>query len=91
MYVTLYSYRAKPDQMQAIEALYEQGQQLLSRLTVISAELLARADDPAEIIMLVHFKDEATAWAAMETCDYRAWYAQLVRAAETGPVVSYYT
>ncbi len=90
MFITLYSYRAKTGQLDAIHALYREWQQLLQNFTLASTELLSNAQDPAEIIMLARFKDEAAAWTAVESTGYRAWYSQLARLTETGPIVSQY-
>ena len=90
MSVTLYFYRAKADQMEAILALYREWRQLVQEERSVSAELLSRTQDPAEMIMLVRFEDQATAWAVAESADYRAWYSRLVHLAEMGPIVSQY-
>lgn len=90
MFITLYSYRAKPGQLDAVLSLYRKWQQLLCRFPVVSTELLSNAQDPAEIIMLARFKDESTAWTAVESTGYRTWYSQLARLTEIGPVVSQY-
>ena len=90
MFVTLYAYRAKLGRRQAIRSLYQQWQQLLRNWNVASTELLANCADPGDMIMLARFRDEEAAWAAFESGDYRAWYAQLVRLAEVGPTVSQY-
>jgi quinol monooxygenase YgiN len=86
MFIALYSYRAKPDQMEAIRSLYRQWQRLLEDSHVVSTELLLNSQDPGEMILLARFKDEDAAWAAMESSDYRAWYAQLVHLGLNGPI-----
>lgn len=90
MFITLYSYRAKPGQAQAIRALYDEWQQRLANWNVVSTELLSNCDDGSEMIILARFGDEEAAWRAAESSDYRAWYTQLVRLAEEGPLVSHY-
>ncbi len=90
MFITLYSYRAKPGQLEAVLSLYRQWQQLLQKFPAASTELLSNTQDPAEIIMLARFKDESSAWAAVESASYRAWYSQLARMTEIGPMVSEY-
>lgn len=90
MFITLYAYRAKPGQAQAIRSLYQQWEQLLRNWNAVSTELLSNIQDGHDLIMLARFQDEDAAWAAVESADYRAWYAQLARLAETGPIVSQY-
>jgi quinol monooxygenase YgiN len=90
MFITLYSYRAKAGQREAIFALYREWQCLLRDLCPVSTELLSNTQDPVEMIMLARFEDEDAAWAAVESADYRNWYSQLARLAESGPIVSQY-
>lgn len=90
MFVTLYAYRVKPGQREALHLLYQQWRTLLRNGSAVSTEWLANSQDSDEMIMLARFKDEDAAWAVVESPDYRAWYAQLVRLADTGPFVSYY-
>ncbi len=90
VFITLYSYRAKPGQLEAIFRLYREWQQRLEECSSASTELLLDAQDPCEIIMLTRFKDESTAWAAVESAGYRAWYSQLARLTDVGPFVTQY-
>lgn len=90
MFITLYAYRAKENQMEAILALYHEWRCLVQSGRSISAELLSKTQDPADMIMLVRFEDQATAWAVTESTDYRTWYSRLVHLAELGPIVSQY-
>lgn len=90
MFVTLYAYRAKPGQREAIRSLYRQWQRLLRDSNVISTELLSNSQDLDDMLLLARYHDEDAAWAAVESVDHRAWYAQLARLAETGPIVSQY-
>lgn len=90
MFITLYAYHAKPHQAYAITAVYREWVRLLNELTTVSTELLSSTQDPNEIIMVARFQDETAAWTAAESSVYRAWYAQLARLADAGPIVSYY-
>ncbi len=90
LFITLYSYRAKPEQLEAIFCLYREWQRRLQEFSSPSTELLSNAQDPCEIIMLARFKDESTAWAAVESAGYRAWYSQLARLTDVGPFVTQY-
>lgn len=90
MHITLYAYRAKPGQTDAVLSLYRQWQQLSRDWNGVSAELLSNIQDPDEMIILARFPDEEAAWAAVESAHHRAWYAQLARVTETGPIVSHY-
>jgi len=90
MFITLYAYRVSPGQLPAIRCLYKEWQQLLGSWNEASIELLSNNLDPTDLILLARFQNEDTAWAAIESPAYRAWYAQLVRLAEVGPTVSHY-
>ncbi len=90
MFVTLYSCRCKAGKQKTIGALCRQLRSLDKNTRLVSSELLQNAKDPSEMIMLVCFEDEEALWAAIESPDYRAWYARLMQAAETGPLVSDY-
>jgi quinol monooxygenase YgiN len=90
MFITLYSYRAKSGKSEAVASLYGEWQRLLQNFLCVSTELFCNAQDPADVLMLARFKDESAAWAAVESAGYRAWYSQLARLAETGPIVSQY-
>ncbi len=90
MFITLYSYRAKPGQLEAIHCLYREWQKLLQNFFCASAELLSNPQDSDEIIMLARFADESTAWTAVESTGYRAWYSRLVNLTEAGPLVTQY-
>ncbi len=90
MLITLYSYRAKPGQLESVFSLYRQWQQLLQKFPAASTEFLLNAQDPDEIIMLARFADESTAWTAVESTGYRAWYSRLVNLTEAGPLVTQY-
>ncbi len=89
MFITLYAYRAKPGQGHAIHALYSQWERLLTG-AALSTELLSNSQDVDDMVMLARFQGEDAAWRAAESPDHRAWYAQLVRLTEEGPVVSQY-
>lgn len=90
MFITLYSYRAKPGQTQAIRSLYRQWQHLLMNSNAVSTELLSNSQDCRDMIMLARFQDQDAAWRAAESADHCALYAQLVRLTEAGPIVSQY-
>ncbi len=90
MFITLYSYRVKAGQREAILSLYGEWQRLLQNLCTVSTELLSNTQDPVEMIMLARFEDETAAWAAVESANYHNWYSQLARLAESGPIVSQY-
>ncbi len=90
MFVTAYFCRARPGKEETMCALYREWRRLAPGRRVVSTELLSNLYDPAEMIMLARFQDQEAAWAVAESPDYRAWYSRLVKAAETGPVVSQY-
>ena len=90
MFITLYSYRIRLGKTEAVRCLYREWQQLLLNWSPVSTELLANPQDPAEMVMLVRFADDDTAWQAAESARHCAWYAQLVSLAESGPMVDHY-
>jgi hypothetical protein len=90
MILTLYLYRARPGQKQAILSLCQEWQLLLGDRCEISAEFYLNCTDACDFLMLSRFKDEETAWVATETKEYRAWYSRLARLTCEGPIVSHY-
>ncbi len=90
LFITLYSYRAKPGQREAVLSLYREWQQLLTNFHAVSTELLSDSQEGCDMIMLARFQDEDTAWRAAESAEHRAWYAQLAQLMEQGPIVNWY-
>jgi hypothetical protein len=90
MILILYSYRTRPEKIEAVRCLYRDWQQILLDWGPVSTELLANPQDPAEMIMLARFPDDDTAWKAAESAWHCAWYARLVGLAESGPLVDHY-
>ncbi len=90
MFVTVYSYHAKPGALDRIRALYQEWRDLLRPWPSASTEMLSNPQDPAELMMLARFPDEDAAWAATETAGHSAWYARLVCLAEAGPMIGHY-
>lgn len=90
MIVRLYACRARPGQAEAIRALYYQWEQLVTQRYGIATEFLSNSQDPNDLVIVTHFSDEEAAWTAAESADYRAWYVELARLSEAGPIVSQY-
>ncbi len=90
MIVRLYACRARPGQVEAIRALYHRWERSVAQRHGIAAEFLSNSQDPSDLIILAHYRDADAAWTAAESADYRAWYVELARLSEAGPIVSQY-
>lgn len=90
MFITLYSCRVRPGQGETLRSLYQEWEELVRNWNGLSTELLSNNEDPRDLILVARFRDEDAAWSAAESPGHRAWYAQLARLTEVGPIVSQY-
>ena len=90
MFVTLYKCVVLPGKVNALRELYGEWQRFLSNMDGVITEFLASSEDPADVVLLARFPDETAAWSVVDTAHYRAWYAQLARLTEAGPIVCQY-
>ncbi len=88
MFITVFSYRAKAGQEQAVIALYDEWERdLLPKMKgVISGELLRDLRDPCRFISLVRFESAQAAKAVAEAAEQGVWYRRLVNLTEQEPV-----
>jgi heme-degrading monooxygenase HmoA len=88
MFVTVYSYRAKAGQEQAIIALYDEWERdrLPKIKGFVSAELLRDLRDSRSFISIARFESAETANAVADAPEQDAWYRRLVDLTEQEPV-----
>jgi len=88
MFVTVYSYRAKAGQEQAVIALYDEWERdrLPKIKGFVSAELLRDLRDSRSFISIARFESAETANAVADTPEQDAWYRRLVSLTEQEPV-----
>ena len=88
MFVTVYSYRAKAGQEQAIIALYDEWERdrLPKTKGVVSGELLRDLRDSRSFISIARFESAEAARAVADAPEQDAWYRRLVNLIEQEPV-----
>lgn len=88
MFVTVYTFHAKPGAEDAVVALFDQWQhdRMPSAKGFVGAELLRDARDPGNFISLASFESEHDLRTLAETAGQDAWYRKLVALTEREPV-----
>jgi antibiotic biosynthesis monooxygenase (ABM) superfamily enzyme len=88
MFVTVFSYRAKAGQEEAVIALHEEWEQdrLPKTKGYISGELLSDIRDPRSFMTIARFENAEVARAAAAAPEQDAWYRRLVNLTEQEPV-----
>ena len=88
MFVTVFSYRAKSGQEQAVIALYDEWERdLLPRMKgFVSGELLRDLRDARSFISVARFESAEAANAVADAPAQDAWYRRLVALTEQEPV-----
>jgi|SRR5579859_5246658 len=88
MFVTVYSYRAKAGQEEAIIALFDEWEhdRLPRAKGFVSGELLRDIRDARSFITLARFESAEAARAAADAPEQDAWYRRLVNLTEQEPV-----
>ena len=88
MFVTVYSYRAKAGQDQAIIALYDEWERDRVPKTkgFVSGELLRDLRDSRSFISIARFESAEAARAVADAPEQDAWYRRLVNLTEQEPV-----
>lgn len=88
MFVTVYTFHAKPGNEEAVVDLFEEWQHdhLPAAKGFVASELLRDARDPRNFIAVARFESEATLRAVAATPQQDAWYRKLVGLAEREPV-----
>jgi heme-degrading monooxygenase HmoA len=88
MFVTVYSYRAKAGQEQAIIALYDEWERdrLPRTKGFVAAELLRDLRDSRSFISIARFESAEAANAVAGAPEQDAWYRRLVDLTEQEPI-----
>ena len=88
MFVTVYSYRAKAGQEQAVIALYDEWERDRVPKTkgFVSGELLRDLRDSRSFISIARFESAEAASATANAPEQDAWYRRLVNLTEQEPV-----
>ncbi len=89
MYVSVYWYQVKAGKENAAIAHHRawEREQSFSAEGFLCSELLVNPEDSSEFLWLVRFENDEAAWTLNQSARVSAWYAQLVRLADVGPVV----
>ncbi len=93
MFVTVFTYRAKAGEEDAIIALHEDWQrnQQLRAKGFLTGELLRNVEDPNEFIAIMHFKDQESAQLLADDLEQNAWYRRVASLTENRPMLTEYT
>lgn len=86
MFMTIFTYRAKPGEEDAIIALHE-GWQRRQRSRIkgfLAGELLRNAEDAHIFMTTMHFESQAVAQVIVNHPDHDRWYQRLVSLTEGG-------
>lgn len=88
MFVTVYTFQARPGAEDAVVALFDEWQRDRRAFAkdFVSAELLRDARDPGHFISLASFESEHALRALAETAQQDAWYRKLIALTEREPV-----
>ena len=88
MFVTVFTYRAKPGQEAEIVALHEDWQRnrLHSAPGYLSGELLRGIKDPQQFVTIARFESQAASEAIANDPQQDAWYRRLTSMTEAEPV-----
>ena len=92
MFVTVYTYRARAGEEDAIIALHEDWQRNLRPKArgYLSGELLHNVHDLRVFVAIARYESEAAAQAVAEDPEQIAWQRRLVSLAEAEPVCASY-
>src|SRR5437879_5300254 len=93
MFVTVFTYRAKAGEEDAVIALHEDWQrnQQARAQGYLSGELLRNTQAPREFVAIMHFETRAIAQALAIDPERKAWYRRLVSLVENVPALTEYT
>ena len=92
MFVTVFSYRAKAGEEDAVIALHEDWQRSWRARTsgFVAGELLRAHHDPRTFVDVAHFESEQAARAVADDPHQTAWYRRLASLCEAEPVFTDY-
>lgn len=88
MFVTVFSFHAKPGNEDAVVALFDDWQRdrMAASKGFVNSELLRDARDPGNFISIARFESESALRAVAAHPDQDAWYRKLVGLSEREPV-----
>lgn len=88
MFVSVFTYRARSGEEDAVVALHEDWQRNRRPKAIgfISSEMLRADDDPRAFIDVVHFESAEAARVVAQDIAQDAWYRRLVSLCEAEPV-----
>lgn len=88
MFVTVFSFHAKPGNEDAVVALFDEWQRdrMPAAKGFVNSELLRDARDQRNFISVARFESEAALRAVAANPDQDAWYRKLVGLSECEPV-----
>ena len=92
MFVTVFTYKAKPGEEDAIIALHENWQRNLQPRAkgYLSGELLRNISDHNEFVAIMRFENREAAQALANDAEQVAWYRRLVSLVEQVPLLAEY-
>jgi quinol monooxygenase YgiN len=90
MYITVWTYRARRGEEDAVVALHEDWEQRLRPRArgYLSGELLRDLDDPQGFIAIARYESEAAARASAEDPEQVTWRRRLASLAEGEPTLT---
>jgi quinol monooxygenase YgiN len=92
MFVTVYTYRARAGEKDAIIALHEDWQRTLRSKVrgYVSGELLTDIRDPQLFVEIARYESEAAARSVAEHPEQIAWCRRLTSLTKAGPACTTY-
>jgi heme-degrading monooxygenase HmoA len=92
MFITVYTYRARSGESEAIIAIHEEWGKTpdLAFPGFFTRELLRSLEDPHEFVDVLRFESEPAARDAERSGAYAAWYSRLLERLDAGPSYSHF-
>ncbi|MBU1879533.1 MAG: antibiotic biosynthesis monooxygenase [Chloroflexi bacterium] len=92
MFITVYTYRARAGEEDAIIALHEDWARRYTHRSAgyVSGELLTDIRDPQTFVDITRYENEAAARALDTDSEHAAWYRRLASLTETEPAGTAY-
>lgn len=87
MFITVYTYRARAGEEDAIIALHEDWTRRYTHRPAgyVSGELLVDVHDPQRFVGIARYESESTARALANDPEHAAWYRRLASLTEAAP------
>ncbi|MBU0494554.1 MAG: antibiotic biosynthesis monooxygenase [Chloroflexi bacterium] len=92
MFITVYTYRARAGEQDAIIALHEDWMRRYAHRSAgyVSGELLTDIHDPQAFVDITHYESEAAAQALATDPEHAAWCRRLASLTEAEPAGTAY-